>query len=179
VCAAVGVAVMAAWYARATTVVTFGSQSAMPFDTALAFAVTGAALVARARGRPRAAMAAGVVDVLLGAAVLTEYALGRSLGIDQLFVQAYLSKPNHPPGRMAFSAALCVLLAGAALLAWGLWRSGPRPAVLAAAGSFTAVIAVAATFGYATTNPAARRHEPPGRRPQRRGHRHLRSAPCP
>ena len=46
-CAAVGVAVMAAWYARATTVVTFGSQSAMAFDTALAFAVTGAALVAR------------------------------------------------------------------------------------------------------------------------------------
>jgi len=61
-CAAVGVAVMAAWYARATTVVTFGSQSAMAFNTALAFAVTGAALVARARGRPRAAMAAGVFD---------------------------------------------------------------------------------------------------------------------
>jgi PAS domain S-box-containing protein len=154
-CAAVGVAVMAAWYARATTVVTFGSQSAMAFDTALAFAVTGAALVARAWGRPRAAMAAGVFDVLLGAAVLTEYALGRSLGIDQLFVRDYLNKPHHPPGRMAFSAALCVLLAGAALLAWGPWRSRPRPGLLAAAGSFTAVIAVAATFGYATTSPAA------------------------
>jgi PAS domain S-box-containing protein len=154
-CAAVGVAVMAAWYARATTVVTFGSQSAMAFDTALAFAVTGAALVARARRRPRAAMAAGVFDVLLGAAVMTEYALGRSLGIDQLFVQAYINKPHHPPGRMPFSAALCVLLAGAGLLVWGPWRSRPRPGMLAAAGSFTAVIAVAATFGYATTSPAA------------------------
>jgi PAS domain S-box-containing protein len=154
-CAAVGLGVMAAWYTRATTVVTFGSQSAMAFDTALAFAVTGAALVAWARGRPRAVMAAGVFDVLLGAAVLTEYALGRSLGIDQLFVQAYINKPHHPPGRMAFSAALCVLLAGAALLVWGPWRSRPRPGLLAATGSFTAVIAVAATFGYATTSPAA------------------------
>jgi PAS domain S-box-containing protein len=146
---------MAAWYARATTVVTFGSQSAMAFNTALAFAVTGTALVAQARGWPRAVTAAGVFDVLLGAAVLTEYALGRSLGIDQLFVQAYLNKPHHPPGRMAFSAALCLLLAGAALLVWGPWRSRRRPGMLAAAGSFTAVIAVAATFGYATTSPAA------------------------
>jgi PAS domain S-box-containing protein len=154
-CVAVGVAVMAAWFARATTVVTFGSQVAMAFNTALALAVTGAALVALARGRPLAALAAGVFDVLLGAAVLAEYALGRGLGIDQLFVQAYLSKPHHPPGRMAFSAALCVLLVGAALLAWGPWRSRRRPAVLAAAGSFTAVIAVAATFGYAAGSPAA------------------------
>jgi hypothetical protein len=154
-CAAAGVAVMAAWCVRATTVVTFGSQSAMAFDTALALAVTGAALVALARGRPMAAAAAGVFDVLLGATVLAEYALGRGLGIDQLFVHDYIGKPHHPPGRMAFSAALCVLLSGAALLAWGPWRSRRRPVMLAAAGSFTAVIAVAATFGYATTSPAA------------------------
>jgi PAS domain S-box-containing protein len=154
-CAAVGVAVMAAWGARATTVVTFGSKSAMPFNTALAFAVTGAALVMLARGQPRGSIVAGVFDVLLGATVLTEYALGRSLGIDQLFVQDYLNKPHHPPGRMAFSAALCVLLTGAALLACGPWRSRRRPGMVAATGSFTAVIAVAATFGYATTSPAA------------------------
>ena len=70
-------------------------------------------------------------------------------------MQAYINKPHHPPGRMAFSAALCVLLAGAALLVWGPWRSRPRPGLLAAAGSFAAVIAIAATFGYATTSPAA------------------------
>jgi PAS domain S-box-containing protein len=155
VCAAVGVAVMAAWFARATVVITFGAPSPMTFNTALAAAVSGAALAALARGHRRAAMAAGAFDVLLGAAVMTEYALGRSLGIDQLFVQAYVNPPHHPPGRMAVSAALCVLVAGAALLGWGPWRSRRRPAVLAAAGSFIAVIAVAAAFGYAAGHPAA------------------------
>jgi PAS domain S-box-containing protein len=154
-CAAVGVAVVVAWFARATAVVRFGSHSEMVFNTALAFAVTGVALAAFARRRPRAAMAAGVFDVLLGAAVLAEYVLGRGLGIDQLVVTDYISGPHHPPGRMAISAAVCTLLAGAALLAWAPWRSRRRPVMLAAAGSVIAVIAVAASFGHATSSPAA------------------------
>jgi PAS domain S-box-containing protein len=154
-CTAVGVAVMAAWFARATVVVTFGSQIPMVFDTALAFTVTGAALIALARGRPRAVLAAGVFDVLLGVTVLAEYVISRGLGIDQLFVRADVNPPGHPPGRMAFSTALCLLLAGAALLAWSPWRSRRRPAVLAATGSVLAAVAVASAFGYATTSPAA------------------------
>jgi PAS domain S-box-containing protein len=154
-CAAVGVTVMVAWFVRATTVVRFGSQSEMAFNTALAFAVTGAAVVALVRRRPRAAMAAGVFDVLLGAAVLAEYVLGRGLGIDQLFAKDYLNVAPHPPGRMAISAAVCTLLTGAALLARGPWRSRRRPVALAAAGSVIAVIAVAASLGHATSSPAA------------------------
>jgi PAS domain S-box-containing protein len=151
-CAAVGAAVMVAWLARATVVVRFGSQSEMIFNTALAFTVTGVALASR---RPRAAMAAGALDVLLGATVLAEYILGRGLGIDQLVVKDYISVAPHPPGRMAISAAVCTLLAGAALLAGGPPRSRRRPVVLAAAGSVIAVIAVAASFGHATSSPAA------------------------
>jgi PAS domain S-box-containing protein len=154
-CAAVGVTVIAAWSVRATAVVRFGSQSEMAFNTALAFMVTGVALVALARGRSGAAMAAGGFDVLLGAAVLAEYVLGRGLGIDQLIVKDYLNAAPHPPGRMAVSAAVCTLLAGAALLARGPRRSRPRPVALAAAGSVIAVIAVAASFGHATSSPAA------------------------
>jgi PAS domain S-box-containing protein len=154
-CAAVGVAVMVAWFVRATAVVSFGSQSVMIFNTALAFAVTGVALVALARGRQGATMALGGFDVLLGAAVLAEYVLGRGLGIDQLFVKDYLTVAPHPPGRMAVSAAVCTLLAGAALLARGPWRSRRRPVALAAAGSVIAVIAVAASLGHATSSPAA------------------------
>jgi hypothetical protein len=51
-CAAVGLTVMAAWFARATAVLRFGSQNPMSFNTALAFVVTGVALVALARRRP-------------------------------------------------------------------------------------------------------------------------------
>src|ERR1700733_2973887 len=121
-CVAVGLTVMAAWFVRATAVLRFGSQNPMSFNTALAFVVTGVALVALARRRPRAALAAGVFDAVLGALILAEYALRRSLGIDQLFVKAYLSAPHVVPGRPAVNTAKCLALTGTGLLVWG-----PRP----------------------------------------------------
>jgi PAS domain S-box-containing protein len=93
--------------------------------------------------------------VVLGALTLAEYALGRGLGIDQLFVKAYLSAPGVVAGRPAINTALCLTLTGTALLVWGPWRPRRRPAVVAAAGSVIGAIAVAATFGYATGNSAA------------------------
>jgi PAS domain S-box-containing protein len=153
-CAAAGLTVIVAWCARATAILRFGSQNPMSFNTAVAFVVTGVALVALARRRPRAALAAGVFDAVLGAAILAEYALDRSFGIDQLFVKAYLSAPRVVPGRPAINTSVCLVLIGAALLVWGPWRSRRRPAVVAAAASAIGAIAVIATFGYATGNPA-------------------------
>jgi PAS domain S-box-containing protein len=149
-CAAIGATVMVAWLARATAVLRFGSQSPMVFNTALALAVTGAALVALVAGWPRPAMVAGVFDLALGLAALAEYLLGRGLGIDQLIVRAYLSGPAGVPGRPAANAAVCLTLAGAALLARGPRRS----AALAAAGSVIAAIAAVAAFGYVIRTPA-------------------------
>ncbi len=128
-CVAVGLAVMVAWLVRATAVLRFGSLNPMSFNTALAFVVTGVALVALARGHPGAALAAGLFDAALGVLVLAEYASGHGLGIDQLFVKAYITGPHDVPGRMAVNTAVCLTLLGAGLLVWGPWRPRPRPAV--------------------------------------------------
>jgi PAS domain S-box-containing protein len=154
-CVAVGLAVMVSWFVRATAVLQFGSQNPMAFNTALAFVLSGIALVALARGHPRAALAAGLFDAVLGVVVLAEYASGHGLGIDQLFVKAYVTGAHAVPGRMAVNTAVCLTLLGAGLLVWGPWRPRRRPAVLAAAASLIAAVAVQATFGYATGNPAA------------------------
>jgi hypothetical protein len=154
-CAAVGLTVMAAWFVRATAILRFGSKNPMSFNTALAFVVTGVALVALARKRPRAALAAGVFDALLGAVILAEYALHRGLGIDQLIVKAYIVGPHDVPGRSAINTAVCLMLTGAGLLVWGPWRPRRRPAGLAAAACVTGVIGAIAVFGYATGNPMA------------------------
>ena len=50
-CAAGGLTVMAAWFARATAILRFGGQHSMAFNTAAAVTVTGVALIALARGR--------------------------------------------------------------------------------------------------------------------------------
>ena len=119
---AVGLAVIVAWLVRATAVLRFGSLNPMSFNTALAFVVTGVALVALARRQPRAALVAGLFDVALGATILAEDASGHGLGIDQLFVKAYITGAHDVPGRMAVNTAVCLILAGAGLLVWGPWR---------------------------------------------------------
>jgi PAS domain S-box-containing protein len=154
-CVGVGLVVIVAWFVRATVILTFGSSNPMSFNTALAFVVTGVALDAVARKRPRAALAAGVFDVALGLTVLAEYVLGRNLGIDQLFVKAYIAPPHVVPGRSASNTAVCLVLIGAGLLVWSPWRRRRRPAALAAAGCVIGVIAAIAVFGYATGNPTA------------------------
>ena len=154
-CVAIGLTVMAAWFARATAILRLGSQNPMTFNTALGVTVTGAALVALARQRPRVALAAGVFDAVLGAAVLTEWALGRGLGIDQLIVKAYISGPDDIPGRQAIGTAVCLTAVGVALLVWGPWRSRRRPTALAAAGSLVAAVAITAMTGFATHTPQA------------------------
>jgi hypothetical protein len=156
-CAASGLTVMAAWFARATAVLLFGSPhpNPMTFNSALAVAVTGGALVALVSGRPGAALAAGVFDTALGAVTLAERALGRGLGIDQLVVRAYLSGPHEIPGRPPVDSALGLTVIGAGLLVWGPWRPRRHPAVLAAAGSLVGAVAITAITGYATGAPPA------------------------
>jgi PAS domain S-box-containing protein len=151
-CAAVGLAIMVAWLVRATAVLRWGSNTPMPFNTALAFAVTGVALACK---RPRAALAAGLFDTVLGAMVLAEYALDRSFGIDQLLAKAYIAGPHDAPGRSAINTAVSLTLVGAGLLMWGPWRRRRRPAALAAAGSVIGMIGGIAASGYATGNPTA------------------------
>ena len=104
-CAAIGVTVLVAWFVRATVILRFGSSTPMSVNTR---AVRGADRGRAGRsqpGHPRAALVAGVFDVALGLAVLAEYALGRSLGIDQLILHPYLSEPHGAPGRLGINTA--------------------------------------------------------------------------
>ena len=149
-CTAGGLTVMAAWLVRAAAILRLGSHNPMTFNSASGVAVTGIAMIALVGGRPRAALAAGAFDTLLGTLTLAEWALGRGLGIDQLVVRAYISGPGNIPGRPPVDSALCLTLAGLALLVWGPWRSRPRPAAMAAAGSVIGAIAVTVLTGYAT-----------------------------
>ena len=156
-CAAGGLTAMAAWLARATVILRLASQNQNPvtFNASFGVAVTGFAMIALVGGRRTAVLAAGAIDAVLGTMTLAEWALGRGLGIDQLVVRAYLSGPEGIPGRPPVGTAVCLTLAGLALLVRDPRRSGWRHAAMAVAGSVIGAIAVTAVTGYATGTPAA------------------------
>jgi hypothetical protein len=87
----------------------------MQYNAALGFVLCGTALLALTRGWPRVAAACSAVATALGLLTFSEYLLGINVGIDQFFINAFLTVQTSHPGRMAPNTAVCFTLAGAAL----------------------------------------------------------------
>ena len=152
VCAVVGVIVVAGWAARGTAALRWpGRDNPRVVSAAVAFAVTGAALVALPRGWRRWVVLAAGVGVGLGVLVIAGHVLGRGLGLDDLFVTVYLGGAADSGGRMGVNTAVCFVLAGVGVLAAapGWPWPGRRAAVLAGVGSLIAAIAMLSLFGHA------------------------------
>ncbi|MGH8868126.1 MAG: sensor histidine kinase [Actinomycetes bacterium] len=126
---ALGALVMAGWVLDVTALRTLlPDATSTKVNTAVGLVLLGVALLllrdkAAAGARLVAGKAAAGVLVLLGVAVLVEYAFGVDLGIDQLTYIDPRSADNPFPGRPSVSAAACFVLLGVGLLALDtFWR---------------------------------------------------------
>jgi PAS domain S-box-containing protein len=150
--AAIGVAVLIGWYTRTLPLVqVHPAFPPMPFNSAVGFALAGAALLATAFGKWRLAAAAGGLVLVLGLLTLFEYLSGVGIGIDQLPMRYYLTFPALHPGRIPPNAALCFALVGSAVLLMSCpLRLRQRPLLLGLLGSVIISAGVMALFGLAT-----------------------------
>lgn len=145
--AGAGAAVLAGWLTHTTRLVRLHpDQVPVQVNTALAFVALGVALLL-ARRSWRAAIAPATLAALVGWLTVAEHVLDRSLGIDTLVYEPWLTAHVDVPGRMALNAALALALLGTALLAarrrWG-------PPALGLASSLVAALGLVALFGYAS-----------------------------
>jgi hypothetical protein len=105
-----GVSVCIGWWLRIPVMVQLSPDSPTHFNTALIFILLGVGelgLVLRRRGVV-IAMAAAVTGLAI--AELTEYTLGRDLGIDTLFAVPFVGFDALYPGRMSGNTIACFLL---------------------------------------------------------------------
>ena len=127
VVATVGVGVMIGWLLDVDMLTrTAPGLATMKFNTALCFALLGAAVAAGIHSR--VALAASVTVGVIGTVTLAEYVTGWSLGIDQAVFHDSAADTAHP-GRMALLAAVCLCLGAIALLSLPLGRRRPATAV--------------------------------------------------
>jgi len=151
VVALTGASVLYGWLSHTPALVQLhAEQVPMQFNTALALVLLGVALLlTRTAWRAGALAAAGAV-VALGATTVAEYATDRSLGVDTLLFDPWLTVGVDVPGRMARNTALCFVALGACALLLATRLRRQSPVVVGVAASAVAGLVLVALFGYAS-----------------------------
>ena len=114
---AIGLTAIVGWHTHNRAAIQVNPAFApMQYNTALGFVLCGIALAAVVWHRNRIAIIAAAAVVCFAGLTLFEYAFGLNLGIDQLFMRAYVTVKTSHPGRMAPTTALCFAFAGVSML---------------------------------------------------------------
>jgi signal transduction histidine kinase len=148
--AALGLLVLGGWHLHSETLLQLHPTYApMQYNAALNFVLCGTGLLVLTCGWPRIAATCGAVAAVIGLLTLSEYLLGINLGIDQLFVKAFITVQTSHPGRMAPNSAVCFMLAGIAL--WVMSVSTRREQLFLITGPIGAIVlalGLASCIGY-------------------------------
>jgi PAS domain S-box-containing protein len=140
-------AVLASWHAHVgASVRIFPGLIAMHYNTALCFLALGAAGLGVSPRRHLLLFFGGGIAALMGAAVILEYAIGTSFGIDTLFCYPWERALSAEPGRMALTTAISLLLTGCSLVI--LAARQDSYAFFGVANSVTLSLALTSLAGY-------------------------------
>ncbi len=146
--AALGAVVMIGWLTHQQALVqVHRSFVPMQFNTALGFLCFGVGLLLACGHRRHATRICGAVTSAIGWLTLVQYVGGVDLGIDQLFMEHYITVQTSHPGRMAPNTALCFALTGAALIV----AAAPAPKrslIVGLLGLGATALGATAFFGY-------------------------------
>lgn len=152
---AIGIAVLLGWSFDIPFLTQLSRDwVSMKANTALCFVLCSVALTASqeafasSRLARRVAVAAAGSVCLIAALTLAEYALGRSLGIDQiLFTEPAGTVGTFAPGRMALSTAIAFLVIGLSTI-WLPRSSGPGLQLYEIGGAVVGSLAGQTLLGY-------------------------------
>jgi signal transduction histidine kinase len=108
-----GLLVLIGWYTNSVFLIQIHPTFVpMQYNTALGFLLSGLAMISFSIGYKKTSAVLGGVVALVGGLTLVEYIFGVDLGIDQMFMEHYVTVKTSHPGRMAPNTALSFLLTG-------------------------------------------------------------------
>ncbi|MBF0164419.1 MAG: PAS domain S-box protein [Magnetococcales bacterium] len=145
----IGLSVLLGWHLQLSPLISMGQEFvAVQYNTALAFVMSGIALLALLRERNSLAALAAMPVLLLGGLTLIQYLLHMDLGIDRLFQDSFFhTLHTSHPGRMAPNTALAFTLSGLAMLLHAL-RMPFRGVLVWILGFLVLILGGSALVGY-------------------------------
>ncbi len=148
--AVLGCIVLIGWYSHNETLIqVLPAFVPMQYNTALGFLLCGVALLALPLTGGRLSNWLGIIVSLIGILSLFEYIFGVNIGLDQLFMEHYITVETPYPGRMAANTAFCFTLSGIAM--FFLAHPKHKKVSIPASGIMSSIIAAlgaVAFFGY-------------------------------
>ncbi len=145
-----GLLVMATWHGEWRPILRLLPDApAIPFNTALCFALTGTALMLLTRGCDKIALWPAGISLVLSTLTLVENLTGRDFNIDELFYRHSFDAAMDHRVRMAALSAVCFIFIATSILLVGLKKWWPQR--LTAAGMMACVVsavAVASLSGF-------------------------------
>jgi len=121
----------------------------MQYNTALGFLLCGLALLSIRYKQLKYTKITSVLLSIIGVTTLFQYLSGVNIGIDQLFMEHYITVLSSNPGRMAPNTALCFLISGVAIfIAFNRPSQARSKNILGVSGSIILGLGIIALFGY-------------------------------
>ena len=143
-----GLVVMIGWKVKSPGLIqVFPGLVPMQFNTALGISLSGLALLFTCRKFLAAGKALGIVVAFLGLLTLVQYLTHTNFGIDEWFMDHYITTKTAFSGRMAPNTALCFFLGG---LAVTLANHQSQRHLVFPIGTLVAGLGLLAFIGYAT-----------------------------
>jgi PAS domain S-box-containing protein len=153
-----GAVVIVGWLAHVPVLVQLRPDwASMKPNTAVCFALLGAAMLALTWERRRPALVCCLVVAALALLTESQYAFDVDLRIDELLLPPFLVEPNVPPGRMSPITAGLFITASVGLGLLTGPQSTARTTVAGLLASIIAGVALSALIGYVTKTPTAYR----------------------
>jgi PAS domain S-box-containing protein len=148
--AILGILVILGWHIQNMKLIqVFPHFVPMQYNTAIGFLLCGIGLILRVYNLLRLSVICGATVVTLGLLTLVQYIFNLNIGIDQLFVNHYITVETSHPGRMAPNTALCFVLSGTYLLITNLLFNQKYQSIITIFISTTiSAFGIVAFFGY-------------------------------
>jgi len=131
------------------------SFAPMQFNTALGFLFAGGGLMALITEKEKPAKLLGWGAILLGGLTILEYLFGTNLGIDELFVDGFVTTKTSHPGRMAPNTATGFFLSGLLLVLAPAKLRQDKVAIVEFLGLVIFALAAVVAVGYAQSSERA------------------------
>ena len=145
-----GLLVMIGWHSHITPIVQIiPNTTAMVYNTALAFVLSGISLVLLSRRVRVPVIFLALIVLLLGGLALYQYISGTGIGFDEFLMKHWDTTATNIPGSMAPNTALCFALLGASLALSSAFKLQQRWLFgIAIVGTIVSSLGAIAVLGY-------------------------------